>query len=237
MTQENAMIFNFIEHKNILLQILKDIYTDTALGPILGFKGGTAAHLFYNLNRYSVDLDFDLLDINKSDYVYKKIGEILKKYGAIKQSRKKRYTIFFLLSYGERSRNIKVEINLRNFGSKYELKNYLGITMKVMVKEDMFANKLVAMFERLGKTNRDIFDVWFFLKNGWPINNNIITLRTNIPFKDFLRMCITSLEKMSDRNILSGIGELFDIKQKTWIKNNLRKDTIFLLKIRLSDEQ
>ena len=43
------MIFNFAEHKNILLQILKDIYTDVTVGPILGFKGGTAAYLFYNL--------------------------------------------------------------------------------------------------------------------------------------------------------------------------------------------
>jgi predicted nucleotidyltransferase component of viral defense system len=49
-------------HKTILLQILKDIYTDNSLGPILGFKGGTAANLFYNLGRFSVDLGFDLLD-------------------------------------------------------------------------------------------------------------------------------------------------------------------------------
>jgi hypothetical protein len=33
-------------HKNILIKILKDIYTDSNIGPILGFKGGTAAYLF-----------------------------------------------------------------------------------------------------------------------------------------------------------------------------------------------
>lgn len=49
-------------HRNLLLQILKDIYSNITLGPKLGFKGGTAAYLCYGLGRFSVDLDFDLLD-------------------------------------------------------------------------------------------------------------------------------------------------------------------------------
>jgi len=43
------MTVNYAKHKNILLQILKDIYSDTSISPHLGFKGGTAAHLFYGL--------------------------------------------------------------------------------------------------------------------------------------------------------------------------------------------
>jgi len=46
-------------------QILKDIYTDTSISPLLGFKGGTCAYFFYNLPRFSVDLDFDLLEISE----------------------------------------------------------------------------------------------------------------------------------------------------------------------------
>jgi len=224
-------------HKNILLQILKDIYTDVTIGPILGFKGGTAVYMFYGLNRFSVDLDFDLLDETKIEYVYQRLYKIIQEYGQIKRSFRKRYTIFLLLSYAEKDHNIKVEINLRNFGSKYEVKTYFGIAMKVMVQEDMFANKLVAMMERFGKTNRDIFDVWFFLKNNWDINKEIVIKRTNMPFKEFLQQCINSLEKMSNRNILSGIGELLDHQQlKSWVKANLKNDTIFLLKSKLSAE-
>ena len=37
-------------HKNILIRILKDIYTDSSLGPFLGFKGGTAAYFFLKSN-------------------------------------------------------------------------------------------------------------------------------------------------------------------------------------------
>ena len=50
-------------HKNILVGILKDVFRDASLAPFLGFKGGTAAMLFYELPRFSVDLDFDLLDV------------------------------------------------------------------------------------------------------------------------------------------------------------------------------
>lgn len=37
-----------------------------------------------------------------------------------------------------------------------------------------------------------------------------------------------------DCGILSGLGELLDNKQKTWVKSQLRSDTIFLLKLALS---
>lgn len=70
------MKFDYSKHKNILLQILKDIYTDTSISPYLGFKGGTAAMMFYDLPRYSVDLDLDLLDESKEIEVFEKINLI-----------------------------------------------------------------------------------------------------------------------------------------------------------------
>ncbi len=182
------MSLDTIKHKNILIRILKDIYTDSTIGPILGFKGGTAAYLFYDLNRFSVDLDFDLLDFKKEDYVFERVQKILEGHGAVKEAQKKRFNLFYVLSYDNKiqgAQNIKVEINRRDFGSKYDVKAYLGISMKVMTQEDMAAHKLVAMFERIGAANRDIFDVWFFLKNEWPINQEIVEKRTHRPFKEF----------------------------------------------------
>ena len=69
------MTLNFSKHKNILLQILKDVYSDTSIAPYLGFKGGTAAMMFYDLPRPSVDLDFDLLDEKKEKEVFEKINK------------------------------------------------------------------------------------------------------------------------------------------------------------------
>lgn len=231
------MALDTAKHKNILVKILKDIYTDTSVGPVLGFKGGTAAYLYYGLSRESLDLDFDLLDETKEDHVFEKIESIAKNYGKIKEHRKKKYSIFLLLSYEDDAPNIKIEINRREFGSKYEVKSYLGISMKVMVREDMFAHKLVAMYERIGEANRDIFDAWFFLNNDWPINKEVVEKRAGVSFKDFLQKCIDALEKLPDRGILAGMGELLDEKQKAWAKAKLRSEVIFQLTLKLEREK
>ncbi|MFH1565065.1 MAG: nucleotidyl transferase AbiEii/AbiGii toxin family protein [bacterium] len=231
------MTLNITEHKNIFIRILKDIYTDNTIGPVLGFKGGTAVYLFHNFDRFSVDLDFDLLEPDKEDYVMERIEKIVSAYGKIKTKRKKYYTLFFELSYAEKDHNIKIEINRRNFDSQYEVISYLGISMKVMVQADMFAHKLLAMYERLEKTNRDIYDVWFFLKNSWPINKELVEKRAEMPFKEFLNKSINKLEKLPERSILAGIGELLNEKQKAWVKTNLKSDTLFLLRLMLDGEK
>ncbi len=223
-------------HRKTMLQILKDIYADTTIGPVLGFKGGTAAYLCYGLNRFSVDLDFDLLDQTKEDHVYERIGIILEKYGIFRDMQKKRHTLFFMISYEESLQNIKVEINRRESISKYETVSVLGISMLVMNKKDMFANKLLAMVDRIGRTNRDIFDVWFFFKNNWDFNVEIVEKRSGMKCIDFLQKAIDVLDNMSDHNILAGLGELLDEKQKSWAKEHLKSDTLFLLRLALDDE-
>jgi predicted nucleotidyltransferase component of viral defense system len=221
-------------HKNILLRILKDIFSDPVIGPLVGFKGGTAAYLFYGLNRFSVDLDFDLLDARKEEQVFDHVTTILQQYGTVKDHRKKRYSLFFLLSYNDKApdaQNIKVEINRRDFGSCYELKSYLGIPMKIMCRQDMVAHKLVALYERKGATNRDIFDVHFFLHNNWPVRRSIIESRAGLSFAAFLDKCIGIVEKKPDRSMLSGIGEFLDIQQKHWVRTKLKTETLFLLRL------
>lgn len=230
------MTLNISVHKTILFQILKDIYSNTKIAPFLGFKGGTATLMFYNLDRFSVDLDLDLLDESKEDEVFTEIIEIAKKYGTLKESYKKRFNLFCLLSYEDKSHNIKIEINRRQFGSKYEIKNYLGVSMQVMVQEDLFAHKLMAMHERISKTSRDIYDVWFFLSKRFPINKKIIEERSGVSFNQLINKCIQQLEKFNNRNILNGLGELLTPSQKNWVKAKLREETINLLKLRLENE-
>jgi predicted nucleotidyltransferase component of viral defense system len=230
------MTINLTIHKNILFQILKDIYTETAIAPLLGFKGGTAAFMFHGLDRFSVDLDFDLLDEAEAERVFAYIEKTAGQYGAIKESRRKRFSLLVVLSYDDKSANIKIEINRRQFGSRYELKTYLGVAMQVMIREDMFAHKLVAMYERIGKTSRDVYDVWYFLKNHWPINKDIVEKRAGIPYAKVLQKCITQIDKVPDRNILRGLGELLTEKQKDWARTKLKADVIFLLKLALENE-
>jgi predicted nucleotidyltransferase component of viral defense system len=229
------MKFDYAKHKNILLQILKDIYTDTSISPYLGFKGGTAAMMFYDLPRYSVDLDFDLLDESKETEVFERINQIVAQYGKITDSYKKRFNLTNVISYDSKSQNIKVEVNLRQFGSRYEMKTLLGISMLVMVQEDMFAHKLMAMYERVGKTSRDIFDVNFFAKNNWQINQDIVEARSKMSYKEALVQCIEMLEKMDNKHILDGLGELLSDSQKDSMRAKLKSDTIFQLNVMLAN--
>jgi predicted nucleotidyltransferase component of viral defense system len=233
------MTLDTSKHKNILVKILKDIYSDPTISPLLGFKGGTAAAFFYGLDRFSVDLDFDLLLGEKEDYVFERVKRILEKYGELKQARKKRFNLLYILSYDEKeanAQNVKVEINRRQFGSKYDVRSYLGISMQVMIKEDMAAHKLCAMYERIGKTNRDIFDVQFILSHDWPIDRKIVEDRMGIPYKEFLNKTIDLMEKFNDTDILGGMGELLTEKQKIWVKAKLKSEALFSLKLALEKE-
>ncbi len=229
------MTLDISTHRTILFQILKDIYSDTTISPFVGFKGGTAALMFYGLDRFSVDLDFDVLDEAQTDYIFEKMMTIIQKYGKIKDSHKKRHNLFCLLSYEDKAHNVKIEINRRQFGSRYEIKTYLGISMLVMVQEDLFAHKLMAMYERIGKTSRDIYDVWFFLTNRFPINKTIVEQRAGISFERLIGKCVKKLEKMNNRHILDGMGELLTNGQKDWARAKLREETIALLKLQIVD--
>ena len=228
-------MLNVQKHKTILLQILKDTYADISIAAALGFKGGTAGFLFYNLPRFSVDLDFDLLNAEKADLVFEKIGHILQDYGKIKERYIKKNTLFYLLSYEEGTRNVKIEISLRNFGSAYEIKNYLGVSMLVMKQEDMFANKLLALLGRRQIANRDLYDIWFFLQNRWNVNEKVIEARTDMTLKNYLKKIIKFIENINTKYILAGLGELLDEKQKSFVKEKLKEEVLFLLKLKVRE--
>lgn len=218
-------------------QVLKDIYTDVTISPLLGFKGGTCAYFFYNLPRFSVDLDFDLLIVNDENQkmVFEKIVAILGKYGEVKDHYIKRFTVFTLLSYGDDDHNIKVEINIRklveNIQDHYEIKEYLGISMFVAKKDYLFASKLSALTLRNETAMRDIYDIHYFAKSNWDINAEVIKERTGKITKEYLADCIAFIEKVKDNQMLQGLGELVDSeKEKAWIRNHLKADSIFMLK-------
>ena len=216
-------------HKFLMLQILKDVYSDKTLAPILGFKGGTALMLLYNLPRFSVDLDFNLLEKSKEKVVFQKIRGILLKYGKIDDEAMKFYGIVIVLDYGVGERKLKVEISNREYDDHYKTVSYLGMSMNVMVKEDMFAHKLCALLDRTEITARDVFDCWFFLNLHCAVKAGIVENRMGMALGDYLLKCVDRLERVSDKNLMSGLGELTDNKMKAFVRTKLRRETIKLL--------
>lgn len=67
------MIIKKEEHKRRMLKILADISANPKLAINLGFKGGTCCYFIHGLDRFSVDLDFDLLNIAKKEIGSEKI--------------------------------------------------------------------------------------------------------------------------------------------------------------------
>lgn len=181
---------------------------------------------FHDLPRFSVDLDFDLLDAEKEDYVYEKIRKIVLKHGRIFDEAKKFYGLLLVLDYGTGERKLKLEISNRMFNSRYELKNLFGFNVRVMMESDMFAHKLCALLDRNAITNRDIFDTWFFLSRQTPINKAIVETRMNVSLETHLDNCINLLETMKSGRLLDGLGELMNDDIKQFVRTKLLFETI-----------
>ena len=212
-----------------MLQLLKDIFSDALLSSVLAFKGGTASMLFHNLPRFSTDLDFNLLDSDKEKEAYKRLRRIVLKYGNIHDEAIKHYGIIIVLDYGIGERKLKIEISNRLYDNHYEILNYLGLQMRVMVKEDMFAHKLCALLDRTEITSRDVFDCWFFLKERTSINKAIVESRMGMSIEQYIDKCIERVRDISDNSLISGLGELTDGEMKNFVRKGLKNELITLL--------
>ncbi len=226
-------MLNERKHRKIMFEILRDIYRSD-LGFYLGFKGGTMLYFFYNLNRFSVDLDFDLLlsaeerkKISEED-ILKKLEVIVRPYGKIEDIYNKNYTLFILLNYENGQRNLKIEISKRvAYKNKYEFKNLYGTDIKCMVIEDAFAHKLLAATGRRVPVNRDFFDLYFFWKNGYEFNEKIIRKISGKSGREYLIFLKKYIDKnLNQNNVLRGLGELLSESEKDWTKTNLKKELI-----------
>jgi len=117
---------------------------------------------------------------------------------------------------------VKIEVSKRDYPDTYEIKDLLGIPVKVMTKDCMFAHKLCAITDRKRLQNRDLYDTYFMLTRGFEIKEEIIKIRTGKSTKEYLEFLLEFIPKhTSAGHILDGLGEVLDEKQKIWVKNNL----------------
>lgn len=211
-------------HKLYMAQILSLIFKDKDLCNIMAFKGGTSLMFFHNLNRFSTDLDFNLLNPEKLDLAYDKVRAILTQFGTIDDEAKKQFGPVLVLNYGKGERMLKVEISIRQYPNHYEMLSLAGTDIRVMTMPDMFAHKLCAMGERLSP--RDIFDVCFFLQNHTEINKDIVMERTGKSVSEYATWCAERVREASPKLLMQGLGEVLDdTKTKTFVKNRLISET------------
>ncbi|NOZ44934.1 MAG: hypothetical protein GXP45_07495, partial [bacterium] len=70
----------------------------------------------------------------------------------------------------------------------------------------LFANKLYTVYQREERSHRvasrDLYDVWFFFKNHWPINQKLLEERSSMSVDDFLLFLRSFIEKHYNKNNL-----------------------------------
>ena len=186
--------------------------------------------LFHGLNRFSTDLDFNLLDKSKEEYVYHELHKLLVKFGTIDDEALKHFGALLVLDYGKGERMLKLEISNRVYPDHYEIRSLLGTNIRVMTLSDMFAHKLCALGERI--TPRDIYDVWFFLQNRTEINEEIVRLRTGLSVSEYAQQCAETVRGFSSRALMQGLGEvLMDNQTKNFARKQLIPDTTTALEL------
>lgn len=172
--------------------ILNSIYKHP-LGKSMFFTGGTALRFFYNLPRFSEDLDFDTPELNYMEFL--EILGFVKK-GLIKEglsaeiSSKKRKNLYVAELYFENLMELYKITNKGKVGLMIKIEVYkpswliqpesavlslygYNFSSLLLKKEYLFSEKLCALFNR--RRGRDIYDTLFLLKKKIKINPDVLT--------------------------------------------------------------
>ena len=181
----------------------------------LVFKGGTCLCKFYNLERFSEDLDFTLKEKLDVNILLDKILSNLSLFGINAEIKEKKeiYNSSLItlkikgplytgnhLSFA----NIKIDINKKSkIELEPELKNYSSLyqdipsfSIKIMNKEEILAEKVRAIITR--NSARDLYDLDFLLKNKTEINLNLINKKLSYYNKKFSKKEFTDAINKKD---------------------------------------
>lgn len=233
-----------IKHKNQLFLLLKEILKEPFLSQNLMFKGGTYASLRGVLDRFSVDLDFDLPNKEKKGEIREKCYEIFKKLDLeIKDESKKHLQFFLKYDAPEGERNtLKLEIN--DDVSKYNeyekvLLEQVNMYCNGQTLDTMFANKLYACkarFDKNGKiAGRDFYDIYKFFLQGMGINVEVIEERTGESYVNYLESLISFIDKhLTERLLNQDLNPLLKQDELDKVLPNIKESIIVFLEDEIS---
>lgn len=227
-------------HKSYLNRILIEIIDNPLLSQRVAFKGGTCASMLGFLDRFSVDLDFDLLGATRISNVRNEFHLLFHKLG-LSLAKESGKTVFFQVNYVNPNPNgrktIKISaIDMHVRTNAYAVQ-YLPEIDRLIVSqtiETMFANKLVAMTDRYTKyhtiAGRDIYDIHHFFVWGYTYRRAVIEERTGLPLKEYLAKLIAFIKKRVTETIISeDLNSLLPPDQFRSIRKVLVPETLSFL--------
>lgn len=228
-----------VTHKIQLFRLLREILASNFLANELVFKGGTYASLLNYLDRFSVDLDFDLPNNESVSKIKDECYSIFKTLGLDIKDESKNYLQFFLkYPASEKSRNtLKLEINdTPSKFNTYEKVNLPEINMYCTghTPDTMFASKLIAAkarFDKNGKiAGRDFYDLHKFFERGLGINKAVVEDLSKMAYVDYLTSLVKFIEtNVTDRLLMEDLNPLVQKDQLIKIAKYLRPELLSYL--------
>ena len=168
----------------------------------LVFKGGTCLSKFYNLDRFSEDIDFTAVKNIEISSLIDNIISYLKLFG-IECSLHKKKELFNSILITLRCKgplfkgnaqsyaNVRIDINMKSSiimpPNVYEYSSLYSeipaFSLLIMQKKEILAEKIRAIMTR--DKPRDIYDLWFLLKNNVEIEEKLISEKMSYSHKEF----------------------------------------------------
>jgi len=219
--------------------LLIEIIDRPVLAHNLAFKGGTCAAMLGYLDRFSVDLDFDVLK-NADEATLRQEFRQVFDYLGMKITGELDKVLFFQLRYpnapGKRN-TIKVSANsLIVKANQYQVQDLAEIDRlaNCQTVETMFANKLVAITDRhklhQAIAGRDIYDIHYFFVHGHSYNAPIIQERTGLEPRAYLKQLADFIKKHVTQTIINeDLNTLLPSRQFQQIQKILIPETLSLL--------
>lgn len=226
-------------HLAWMYRILSAIADDALLSSFLRFKGGTCAAMRGIINRFSVDLDFDLLD--EKEKVSKHLEGLFKKLGLEVKDKSKVVPQYFLRypKTDENPRNI-IKIDVTFPPAKhdtYEPVRFAEIDriLHCHTIPTMFAHKLIALIGRWERTgtlaSRDLYDIHTFFLKGYEYDKDIIREIRGIDASVFLTELSGFIEKHVTQALIDqDLNVLLSLQEFQRIRKTLKQETLMLLK-------
>ena len=227
-------------HKAQLYRLLIEIIDDHDIASQVFFKGGSCAAMLGFLDRFSIDLDFDVKKNTDKKTIDFKLNKIFHKLG-LEVKQKSRRTLFYLLKYhssGQFRNTIKLSLIDQALKSNIYQHQYLFEIDRYAVcqtKETMFANKLVAVTDRYQKyktiAGRDIYYIHHFFIQGYPYHASIIEERTAMTSHAYLIKLVKFIEKkVTDKIITQDLNFLLPQDQFHIMRKVLVQEVLMFLK-------
>jgi predicted nucleotidyltransferase component of viral defense system len=205
----------------------------------LALKGGTCASMLGYLDRFSIDLDFDILK-NADEIVLRNEFHQVFDHLGLKITGEFDKALFFQLRYpndpGKRNTMKISGSNLVVNANQYKVQYFTEVDrlMNSQTIETMFANKLVAVTDRyeLHQTiaGRDIYDIHNFFIHGYSYHSLVIQERTGLEPKEYFGKLIDFINEHVNQTIINeDLNTLLPNHQFQQIRKILLPETLSML--------